>query len=379
MTETTTPVLFTPFKLRALTLPNRIVVSPMCQYSARDGCATDWHLQHLGSLAVSNAGLLMIEATAVEPDRPHHPRQISASTATKNEAALRDRAASLPRRRQHLHRHPARPCRPQGPRRTRPVARRQRAEAPPEAAWQTVAPSPHSLRRGLADAARARPRRHGADPRRLHRRRAARQPPRHRRRRAARRARLSPCTSSSRPWPTAAKDEYGGTPEKRMRFPLEVAAALRDVWPKDRPIGARITGSDWLEAGVAAGRCGGLRPRAEAISASTTCASRAAASSPRRTVRPGPGYQVPFAAQVRARVPALRRAPSGSSSGRIRPRPSSRSGEADLVALGRAFLDDPRWVWHAAEALDVKLAYPQQYERANPRVWAGAALTHELG
>lgn len=373
MSETTVPLLFTPFKLRELTLPNRIVVSPMCQYSARDGNATDWHMQHLGSLAVSNAGLLVIEATAVEQAGRITPRDLGLFSDA-NEAAL-DRVL--------------RACRCVGNTligiQLAHAGRKASAHVPwrggtplkpNEGAWQTFAPSPIPFaegwptpqaldRDGLARvrdafaAAAGRANRLGLDLAELH---------------AAHGYLLHEFLS---PLSNRREDEYGGSLENRMRFPLEVAVALRDAWPKDRPCGARITGSDWREDGFQIEDAVAFARELKGLGFDYVCVSSGGIV-PKASIAVGPGYQVPFAAQVRAGTGVATCAVGLI----VEPHQAETillGGEADLVALARSFIYDPRWVWHAAEAFGVKIPYPLQYERAQPKVWPGAALAHELG
>jgi NADPH2 dehydrogenase len=367
------PLLFSPFQLGNLTLANRIVVSPMCQYSAQDGSATGWHMHHLGSLAAGNAGLVMIEATAVEP-----AGRISADDlglySDDNETAL-GRVLEICRRFGNSPigiqlAHAGRKASVQPPWRGGGPLK------PGEGAWQTVAPSavpfaegwpaPQALDRdGLARirdafvAAAGRAARLGIDVAELH---------------AAHGYLMHEFLS---PLANRRDDEYGGTWENRMRFPLEVAAALRDVWPKDRPLGARITGSDWLEGALGVADAVAFARELKALGYDYVCVSSGGIV-PTAPIKLGPGYQVPFAARVRAEAGIATRAVGLI----VEPRQAEsiiRDGKADLVALARAFLYDPRWVWHAAEKLGAELTYLPQYQRAQPKVWPGATLAHELG
>ncbi len=220
--------LFTPITLRGVTFANRTVVAPMCQYSADDGAASDWHMQHLGSLALSGAGLLMIEATAVERDRPHHPR-LPRPLFRRAEYALASRDRGVSALGQYAARHPARPCRPQGIRAA--ALGRRRPAAGGAGSLVTVAPSAIPLAEDW------------------HTPQAARPPP------------ISPAIATpSSPQPCVRRgsastssrlhcahgylmheflspisnqrtDAYGGSLENRMRFPLEVIDAVREAWP----------------------------------------------------------------------------------------------------------------------------------------------------
>ncbi len=161
-----------------------------------------------------------------------------------------------------------------------------------------------------------------------------------------------------------------------MRFPLEVAAALRDAWPNARPLGARIAGSDWLEEGIQVGDAVAFAQELKALGFDYVDVSSGGIV-PNAPIKVGPGYQTPLAARVRAWAAIPTRAVGLI----VEPHQADaiiRNGEADMVALARSFLYDPRWVWHAAEALGAKIAYPPPFSRADPKVWPGAALAHEL-
>jgi 2,4-dienoyl-CoA reductase-like NADH-dependent reductase (Old Yellow Enzyme family) len=167
-------------------------------------------------------------------------------------------------------------------------------------------------------------------------------------------------------------DAYGGSAENRMRFPLEIAAAVRAVWPRDKALGMRITGSDWIDGGLTPEDAGIFARELERIGLDYVCVSSGGVSSDVR-VEVGPGYQVPFAAAVKQACGL-----AVQSVGLIvEPHQAEAivaEGKADCVALARGFLDDPRWAWHAADALDAETAVPPQYARSRPKLWPGAAL-----
>ena len=168
-------------------------------------------------------------------------------------------------------------------------------------------------------------------------------------------------------------DSYGGSLGNRMRYPLEVAAALREVWPRHKALGMRITGADWVDGGSGLMRPGCL-PESCATSASTASASPPGASVRRRGLAIGPGYQVPLAAALEKASGMVVQAVGMI----VDPRQAEAivaDGHADCVALARGFLDDPRWAWHAAAALGAEAVYPPPYLRARPELWPGAALT----
>ena len=157
-----------------------------------------------------------------------------------------------------------------------------------------------------------------------------------------------------------------------MRWPLEVAAAVRAVWPREKALGMRITGSDWVEGGLTTGDAVAFAGELERIGFDYVCVSSGGVS-PAARVEVGPGYQVPFAAAVKAGSGLAVQAVGMI----VAPRQAEAivaEGKADCVALARGFLDDPRWAWHAADALGAEAACPPQYARSRPGLWPGAAL-----
>lgn len=363
--------LFRPITLGGITLANRIAVSPMCQYSAEDGSANDWHLQHLGALSLSGAGLLIVEQTAVEPaGRITHGCLGLYSDA--NEAALarivalcrRAGSAALGIQLAHAGRKASARLPWEG---GGPLA----AEA---GAWTTLAPSaipfdnhwpvPQSLDEAAldricqthADAAKRADRldfdlvellaAHGFL---LH-------------------SFLSPVANRR-------EDAYGGDNfANRLRFPLAVARAVRAVWPRSKALGMRITGSDWVPGGIGPDEAGILARELRSIGFDYVCVSSGGIS-PQARPTIAPGYQVPFSAAVRSAsgiaVQAVGMIVDPHQAEQI-----VASGCADCIVLARAFLDDPRWAWHAAVRLGADAAYPPQYRRARPDQWPGATLAH---
>lgn len=358
--------LFEPIALGGITLANRIAVSPMCQYSAEDGSANDWHLQHLGSLALSGAGLVVVEQTAVEP-RGRITHGCLGLYSDADEAALA-RVVAL--------------CRRWGSARLgiqlAHAGRKASAKLPwegggPLAAggWTAAAPSavPFDDRwpapEALDEPGLARIRDAHAH--------------------AAKRALqvgfdlvellaahgfllhsfLSPISNRR-------SDRWGGSLENRMRFPLEVAAAVRAGWPRDKALGVRITGSDWIAGGITPQEAGIFARELREIGVDYVCVSSGGIC-PQARPEVSPGYQVPLAAAVK-RVSGIAVQAVGMIVTPGQAEAIVADGHADMVALARAFLDDPRWVWHAAEALGAAAAYPPQYRRARPDEWAGAAL-----
>ena len=361
-----------PIALRELALPNRIVVSPMCQYSAEDGSATDWHLLHLGSLAVSGAGLLMIEATAVEP-----AGRISLGClglySDDNEAALRRVVAACRRygntplgiQLAHAGRKGSATKPWQGI----------RALAPAEGAWQSVAPSalpldagwpaPRALAAGDLDrlvaafaASTRRAARLGLDLVELH---------------CAHGYLLHEFLS---PIANRREDALGGSLENRMRFPLRVVGAMREAWPKGKPLAARISGTDWLEGGFTVDEAVVFARALKASGCDYVCVSSGGILG-KAPIPISPGYQLALCERVRRDAGIATRAVGLLAEPR-QVETVIASGQADMVAMARAFLDDPRWVWHAAEALGAKAAFPPQYERSRADLWPGARLARPV-
>ncbi|MBX6323999.1 MAG: NADH:flavin oxidoreductase/NADH oxidase [Rhodospirillaceae bacterium] len=362
-------VLFSPMRLAGMEFANRIVVSPMCQYSACDGCASDWHMTHLGMLANSGAGLLVVEATAVERrgrishrDLGLYSDDCEAALARVVDHCRRIGTARLGIQLAHAGRKASArvPWQGGGP------------LAEDEDPWPTIAPSPlafgpkwptpreagpaelERLREAFVDAAR-RALRVGFDVVELH---------------AAHGYLLHEFLS---PLSNRRDDAYGGSAEARMRFPLEVFEAVRAVWPKDRPLGARISGTDWVEGGLDAGDAVACARALKDRGADYVCVSSGGIVSDAK-VPVAPGYQVPFAERVRREAGIATRA-VGLIATPKQAEAVVAEGKADFVALARAFLDDPHWGWHAARALGAEVARPPQYQRAGEKLWPAAFYT----
>lgn len=353
--------LFSPFTLRGLALANRIVVAPMSQHSAQTGGnAGDFHVMHLGQFAVSGAGLVITESVWVSPEGLNTPRCLGLWSDAHERALARVvgfcssfAKAAIGIQLGHAGRKGSVQVPWEGGEPLRPDA----------GGWQTVAPSAVRLAddrpvpaaldaaglerieasfvQAIERAARAGfalAEIHAAHGYLLH-------------------QFLSPLTNRR-------DDEWGGAREGRMRLPLQVVAAARNAWPDDRPLGVRVSATDWIEGGwdledtiafvheLARVGCdyvhvssGGLDP-----------AQRIAAS---------PGYQVPFAARVKAAT-GMATVAVGEIAEPRQADTVIRSGQADMVAIARAMLFDPRWGWRAAHALGEEVDYPPQYRRANP-------------
>lgn len=356
------PLLFQPLTLRGLTLANRIVVSPMCQYAGEDGKAGDWHLMHVGNLAMSGAGMLIMEMTDVEARGRITPyclglwndRQAEAlkqvvdfckaygDTAMALQIAHAGRKASI--------------LPPWMGRRPLPVE---------EGGWEAVAPSaiavaeglpvPRALSReeiaGLIGAFAGSTRRAlqaGYDAIELH---------------AAHGYLLHQFLS---PLSNQRDDDYGGNLENRMRFTLEVFDAMRAEWPADRPLGVRLSATDWLDGGWDLQQTLALSAALVARDCDWIDVSSSGLS-PAAKVDAKPGYQVPFAEQVRRETDATTMA-VGMITEADQAEAILQNGQADLVALARGMLYDPRWPWHAAQQLGGQVRYPDRYLRCRPWV-----------
>ena len=363
-----TSALFSPIKLAELDLANRIVVSPMCQYSADDGVANEWHMTHLGMLANSGAGLVVVEATHVERiGRITHGCVGLYSDACEDALARvvkhckRVGSAKLGVQLAHAGRK-ASSQRPWEGAKALPAA---------EDAWPTIAPSalpfgpgwhtPRAMteedmarvRTAFVEAAQ-RALRAGFDAIELH---------------LADGYLLHSFVS---PLSNKRNDEFGGSLAGRMRFPLEVAREVRAAVPRGIPLGARITGSDWLDGGLDPNDAVELAKALKAAGLDYVDVSSGNISPDSRPPN-DPGYNVPAAEAVK-RGSGLAVRAVGLIAGAKQAEAIIAEGKADMIAMARAFLDEPHWAWHAAEELSADVARPKQYARAAPALWPGAAL-----
>ena len=356
------PALFTPVRVGELDLVNRIVIAPMCQYSAVDGCTTDWHLIHLGHLALSGAALLTIEATAVLPEGRITHADVGLWSDETETALARTlegvrRWSGMPIAIQLAH---------AGRKASSEVPWKGGAQIAPDApnGWRTVAPSaipydramhhPAALdREGLAkvrdafaDAAR-RAGRLGLDAVQLH---------------AAHGYLLHEFLS---PLSNVREDEYGGSLENRMRFPLEVFDGVRAAFPAERPVSVRVSGTDWAEGGWDVEQTIAFAQALEARGCAAIHLSSGGLT-PAQRIPVGPSYQVPLARAVKAAT-TMPVVAVGLITGFDQAEAIVGTGDADLVALARAILYDPRWPWHAAAHLGGRVRAPNQYLRSQPR------------
>jgi 2,4-dienoyl-CoA reductase-like NADH-dependent reductase (Old Yellow Enzyme family) len=354
--------LFTPMRIGELRLDNRIIIAPMCQYSAVDGTPGDWHLIHLGHLALSGAGLLIIEATAVSPEGRITQADLGLYDDA-NEAGLARilgavRAQSPIRIGMQLA-HAGRKASSRAP---WDGGAQVRPHEP--GGWRAVAPSavPHApgeepplaldadglarVREAFAAAAR-RAARLGLDGIEIH---------------AAHGYLLHQFLS---PLANRRTDAYGGSLENRMRFPLEVFEVVRAAFPADKPVWARISATDWVPGGW---DIDGTVALSKALAARGCAAIHVSSGgvSPQQQIRLGPGYQVPCAQRVKAEV-GLPTIAVGLITDAEQAEAIVANGEADAVSMARAFLYDPRWPWHAAAKLGARVQAPRQYWRSQPR------------
>jgi 2,4-dienoyl-CoA reductase-like NADH-dependent reductase (Old Yellow Enzyme family) len=349
--------LFSPLTIGNIVFRNRVFVSPMCQYSSIEGMPTDWHMVHLGSRAVGGAGLVIVEATAVVPEGRISPAD-SGIWSDAHADAFKSIAKFIKKQGSVAGIQLAHAGRKAS---TAPPWAGGRPVGPEDGGWESVAPSaipfdtgypvPREMTNADVDscvsafvAAARRSLAAGFELIELH---FAHGYLAH--------EFLSPLSNRR-------TDEYGGSLENRMRFPLRLASAVREVWPGHLPLFVRISATDWAEGGWDLPQSIELSRRLKAIGVDLIdCSSGALV--PRAKMQIGPGYQVPFAEAIRREA--------GIATGAVGmitdPRQAEQivaEGKADAVLLARAMLRDPYWPLHAAKALGVKARWPVQYERA---------------
>lgn len=360
-------MLFSPLQMRDLVLSNRIVVSPMAQFSAVDGCATDWHLMHLGNLSISGAGLMLTEAVAVDADGRCTPGDLGI-WSDKQAAALEPMVAF---------------CRAHGGARlgmqlyhagrkgsvTSPWERQQyipveqhgwttygASDIPYPGRGDPVALDKDGIRAVIGSFVTAARRANdlGYDLLELH---AAHGYLLHNF--------LSPLTNTR-------DDKYGVDRAGRMRLALETFSAVRDIWPERKPLGMRISATDWAEGGWDIESSVELAAALRSLGCDYICASSGGAVR-EQVLDVYPGYQIPFAERIRKETGIATMAvglitePRQANDVLVRQ-------QADLIALGRVLLYNPRWPWHAAIELGEEFACPPQYLRSHPQMRSGDPL-----
>ena len=349
--------LFSTLKLRDLTFRNRIFVSPMCQYSSRDGLPTNWHLVHLGSRAVGGAGLVIVEATAVSPQGRISPddsgiwNDAHAAAFAPITRFIREQGAVAGIQLAHAGRKASTdlPWLGEGP------------LGPEHRGWQPIAPSPipfapghpvprettaedlETILRQFVDGTR---RAHAAGFQVIE---------IHMAHGYLLHEFLSPLTNHR-------KDEYGGGLENRMRFPLSIARAVRDVWPGELPVFARISATDWVDGGWDLAQsiefCRRLKDTGIDL---IDCSG--GGTVPHAVIPRGPGFQTPFATAIRHEV-KIATGTIGFITNPVQAEQIIATGLADAVLLAREMLRKPYWPLEAARVLGVDVPWPKQYLRA---------------
>lgn len=366
--------LFTPIKMRGLELPNRIALSPLCQFMAKDGTAQPWHFMNASQYAVSGAGLVILEATAVE-DIGRITLGCLGLYNDENEAALTQMVRGM---RSYSNTpigiqlsHAGRKAS------TRPTWELHKGHnlTKEEGAWDVVGPTsepfgegwptpayldPQGLTRLLEHFVDSTKRAHrcGFDMIEVH---------------VAHGYLLHQFLS---PLSNKRTDQYGGSLENRMRFPLEVIKAMRDAFPAEKPIGVRITGRDMNDGGLELDDAVIFARELQKLGVDYVTPSAGNVAPGMKLPKIEPGYMVPFAERIKKDVPGMNAMAVGLI---VLPEQANEiiaSGKADMVAIGRAFMDDPRWAWHAATALGDTPAIPPAWNRANPKVWPAYPMVH---
>ena len=358
--------LFTPFPMRDVTLANRVVVSPMCQYNSADGAANDWHLMHLGQYAIGAGALIFTEATAVSPVGRISPRclglysddcerELKRVIDFCKEYGVAEMGIQIAHAGRKASTHP-------------PLDGGAPLKAD-EGAWETVAPSalayadgwhtPKALdEAGLAEVkqqfvdASVRAARVGFTVNELH---------------VGHGYLLHQFLS---PISNRRDDRYGGSTDNRMRFPLEVFEAVRAAWPANLPLGVRFSATDYVDEGWSLD---------ESVRFAAALKERGCdfvditggGLDPRQKISVGPGYQVPYAERIK-RETGIATMAVGMITQPQQANAIVAEGQADMVALARGMMYDPRWAWHAAEALGDETPYSRMYARAHPSKWPQA-------
>lgn len=353
-------LLFQPISFRGITVRNRIMVSPMCQYSSEDGFANDWHLVHLGSRAVGGAGIVCAEATAVSPEGritpydlgiwkdEHIPKLRQITAFIKSQGAIPAIQLAHAGRKAST---------------ARPWERGQQLR-PEHGGWQTVAPSAlpfkageipplaldeQGIRKVIQDFVHAAERAreagfqiielHGAHGYLLH-------------------QFFSPLSNQR-------TDAYGGSRENRARLLLEVTEAVRKVWPEEYPIFVRLSCTDWVDEGIQVEDCVWLAAALKAKGVDLIdCSSGGLV--PNAQVPVAPGYQVPFAERIRTQGNIATGA-VGLITEAEQAEQILQNQQADLIIIARQMLRDPYFALHAAETLQEDVPWPNQYLRAKPQ------------
>jgi 2,4-dienoyl-CoA reductase-like NADH-dependent reductase (Old Yellow Enzyme family) len=354
--------LFSPITLRGLTLADRVVVSPMCQYNSTDGSANDWHVMHLGNFSLGAAALVMTEMTNVNAIG-RITYKCAGLYSDDNEKALKrviDFCKQYGIAKQGLQvGHAGR----KGS--TAPPAVGGKPLKPEEGAWETLAPSaipfgegwhvPRAMTKDemkstiddyVATVKRAERvgydllEMHGGHGYLIH-------------------QFLSPLANQR-------TDEYGGSLEKRMRYPLEVFSAMRAAWPSDKPLGIRVSAVDWVDGGTTIEDTVAFARELKALGCDYMDVTSGQVDA-RQQIPFAPGFNVPFSEKVRKET-GLPTMSVGLITGYQQAEDIIASGKADLICIGRGAMWDPRWSWHAAEELGAEAPYAPRTMPAHPKM-----------
>ncbi len=350
-------LLFTPYQLRGVKFRNRVFVSPMCQYSSRDGLPTDWHLVHLGSRAVGGAGLVLVEASAVCPEGRISPDDSGIWSAEHAQAFqpitrfIKEQGAVPGIQLAHAGRKASTDLPWRGGRPLRPDERGWIPVAPSALAFDTGYPVPRELdAQGISEVVeRFEQTTHhalqaGFEVVEIH------------------MAHGYLLHSFLSPLANRREDEYGGSLANRMRLPLAVARAVRAAWPMHLPVFARISVTDWVAGGWDLAQSIVLAQQLKELGLDLIDCSSGGVTA-KAEIPTGSGYQTPFAAAIRREV----KIPTGAVGMITAPAQAEhilRTEQADVVLLARAMLNDPYWPLHAARDLGAEVAWPVQYGRA---------------
>lgn len=363
--------LFTPIQLGSMTLDNRIVIAPMCQYSAQDGNVGLWHKVHLGNLSLSGASMMIIEATAIAPNGRISPYDLGLWDDSNQQAltSVVQEIRQLSEIKIGIQLGHA--------------GRKASCDAPwqggaqlsvQQGGWQTVAPSAlpysagenapqalkeeqlESLKQQFVSSAQ-RAVAAGVDLIEIH---------------AAHGYLLHQFLS---PLSNQRTDSYGGSLENRLRFPLEVFSAVRKAVPSSVVVGVRLSATDWVEGGWDEAQSISFCQQLESLNCDYLHISSGGLS-PQQKIEVGPNYQVPFAKAIRQQV-TLPVIAVGLITEAQQAEDIIQQGEADVVALARGILYDPRWPWHAAAALKAEVRVSPQYLRCEPHGVKGTLISSE--
>jgi 2,4-dienoyl-CoA reductase-like NADH-dependent reductase (Old Yellow Enzyme family) len=355
-------VLFSPISLRGLTLPNRVVVSPMCQYNSDNGSANDWHLMHLGGFSLGCAGLVICEMTDVTPIGRITPK-CAGMWSDENEAALKRvhdfcrtyGVAKLGVQLAHAGRKGPTTTPAQG---GKPILSKEEGgwtpEAPSALRYDTGWPVPHAMTKddikrcvGEFVASTKRVDRIGYDLIELH---------------GAHGYLLHQFMS---PLSNRRTDEYGGSLENRIRFPLEVFRAVRAAWPQQKPLGIRVSATDWVDGGWTLEETLVLAKELKKLGCDYIDVSTGGLD-PRQKIPLAPGFQVPFADKVK-RETGIPTMSVGLIAGYRQAEDIIAAGKSDFICIARGAMWDPRWAWHAAEELGAETPYAPKMVRCQPK------------